>query len=468
MIAHLTTQLRQRFPMLWNIRLVPMSLIIAALYAFLFALGFLFQGKSLEYVDAGSAGIYFLSFIASLLVFIGWLMVYSRNNGFRFFAPRSVAQLWGEWLLILCLTSSLCALPLAFTAGAVSRIYASNSVVEAEKNRTLLEAIQILMPYDTEPYRYVAGQHQPLPIPANLTLQPDQLPMDDYAVRADAAERLTITGYKGTSLLFFHALDANKPLSESQLRVLGWLKTGQAEPILALMQDYQALLQHHGRQMSFSPDAWWARLNQPPFFILAPEYGLEDEALSNPFTTIRPLDYADYRDWEALSERQEMVLDQHHFRFNWLWLPLSFALMWGLMLSLAVFSFRLSSGKTWLKAALSAGVLLLLSGFLGISHAGNGVFSLFWIIIWAGTLALMLYRCRHGHAKGRTTIAMHFLFWLPPWLLLVLFDHFSRMRDDELFEPFGLTYLVTTWVAMLLLMPLLIALVRRWKALPEA
>ncbi|MBP6116853.1 MAG: hypothetical protein KA498_09445 [Neisseriaceae bacterium] len=464
MIAHLTTALRQRFPMLWNIRIVPMTLIILGLYAFLFTLGFLFQGNTLEHIESNSPSIYFLAFISGLLVFIGWLMVYSRNNGFRFFAPRSVGQLWGEWAIVLFITSSLCALPLAYTAGAISRIHGGSNVAEAQKNRRLLDAIQILMPYDIEPYRYVSGQHQPLPIPSTLTLQPKTLPMDDYAVRANAGpnDQLIITGYKGTSLLFFHHLDSNNPLTVSQQQLLTWLRNGQSEPILALMHDYQQLLQTHQRHMSRSPEAWWASLNQPPFYILS------DGDDNTPVPTIRPMDYQEYRDWEALSERQNVILDQDTYRFNWLWLPLSLALFWGLMLSLAVFSFRLSSGKTWLKAALSAGVLLLLSGFLSASHSGNGTFSFFWVVVWTGTLAFMLYLCRTGRPKGPSTIAMHFLFWLPPWLLLVLFDAISNSRDDELFEPFGLTYLSTTWLVMCLLMPFLIVLVRRWKALPEA
>lgn len=473
MIPNLSNALRLRFPMLWNLRIVPMAAIILALYAFLFGLGFLFQGDDLDHSGSGGASIYFLAFICGLLVFIGWLMVYSRNNGFRFFAPRSTPQLWGEWLLIMLISSSLCALPLAYSAGALSRIYTGNSVAEAQANRTLLDAVQILIPYDTSQYQYVASLHQPLPIPANLVLLPEQLPMDDYAVRPDANERLIITGYKGTSLLFFHNQDEHKPLQPNQQQLLNWLKTGQSEPILALMTQYQQLLKKHQRSPRQSPESWWATLNQPPFFVLSDGYvEAETEAAepstSTPIPTIRPLDYTEYRNWEALSERQDLILNQQDYRLDWLWLPFSLALFWGLMLSLAVFSFRLSSGKNWLKAALSAGVLLLVSGFLGVSGSGTSLFTLFWLAVFGGTLLLMLHQCRHGHPKGYTTIAMHFIFWLPPWLLLMLFDAISRERDDELFAPFGLTYLSTVWLGMALLMPMLIALVRRWKALPEA
>lgn len=467
MIANLTQTLRQRFPMLWNIRIVPIGLIILALHAFLFTIGFVFQGQSLEFIDSDSASIYFLSFISGLLVFIGWLMLYSRNNGFRFFAPRSITQLWCEWVLILLVICSLCVLPLTYTAGAMSRIYTGNSVSEAQANRELLDAVQVLMPYDTEQYRYIPEKHQPIPLPKDLTLNPKELPMDDYAVRLDEKQQLTITGYKGLSLLFFHYPEADKPLTASQQQLLAWLKNGQSEPILALMTDYQALLKKYQRQMSRSPETWLKDLNQPPFFIVTYDEELID-AKTKVMPSIHSIDYNEYRDWEALSERQNLVLDQPTYRLDWLWTPISLAVFWGLILSIAVFSFRLSNGKTWLKAALSAGILLLFGGFIGVSHSGNGTFSLFWTLIWLGSLGLMYYKCRQNQPKGLTNITMHFIFWLPPWLLLVLFDFLDRKWDGYFFKPFGFNFLTTVLIGMALLMPCLIALVRRWKALPEA
>ena len=457
MMTKLIHILRLNHPMLWNIRIVPMACVILGLYVLLFALGYLGQAQYTQHLG-NSAGLYFMTFICGLLLFIGWLVVYSRNNGFRYFAPRSTAQLWGEWALILALCSSLCALPLAHVGGAMTRLALHQDMAQAQENRRLLDTVKILLPYYVDPYEYVADQHQALPIPAGMTLIPEQLNMDDYAVRPDATKQLVITGYKGHSLLFYH-----NPNPEQQ-RLLQWLRQGSAEPVLALMTQYQTLQKKNGIQPVLTPEAWWASINQPPFFALSE--GITDPS-TVPFNTIASVDYQRIDDWETLSERQDFTLNIDNARLEMLLLPLSFALFWGMSLSLLIFSYRLSTGRVWLKAALCAGVLLLLSGFMA-SGSGVFVFTFFWVMVFALTLLVMYNQLRLGDPKRLTHIAMHYVFWLPPWLLVMTFDALSRGRDDDLFDPFGLTYIVSLWVLMPLLMPVLIAFVRRWQALPEA
>src|SRR5690606_3380798 len=104
-INKINNYLIQRYPTVWNTRIVWMLLISLLVHCLFFFIGSVSQTESSAYNDYYNSEIrYFKSgwsftgAIISMLMLVGWLVVMFKNNAFKNFYPISNIQLFGQFL----------------------------------------------------------------------------------------------------------------------------------------------------------------------------------------------------------------------------------------------------------------------------------------------------------------------------------------------------------------------------------
>lgn len=111
-ISKINKYLIERFPTIWNTKIVWILLICLPIHGLFFLVG---ANIELPYYSYGfetkyfSSGWSFVGSIISMLILVGWLVSMLKNNAFKSFYPISNIQLFGQFLsyfiIIFCATS---------------------------------------------------------------------------------------------------------------------------------------------------------------------------------------------------------------------------------------------------------------------------------------------------------------------------------------------------------------------------
>lgn len=105
----------ERYPTVWNTKLVWILLICTCIHLLFFIIGFLFYSnpESLQnrYIESNffDSGLILVNVIVSLLLLVGWLVFMFKNNSFKNFYPNSSLQMFGQFVqyfLIILLSTS--------------------------------------------------------------------------------------------------------------------------------------------------------------------------------------------------------------------------------------------------------------------------------------------------------------------------------------------------------------------------
>ncbi len=103
-INKINQYLLERFPNIWNTRIIWMLLLGIAVHLIFFFIGFVSHASpsSLQHTraidDYFSTGLIFVHIIISVLLIVGWLIYMFKNNAFKNFYPSSGRKLFSEFL----------------------------------------------------------------------------------------------------------------------------------------------------------------------------------------------------------------------------------------------------------------------------------------------------------------------------------------------------------------------------------
>lgn len=545
MINKIQKYLLLHFPIVWNVRLIPMIFVLLIVHSIFFAIGYLstdieFSERSYYNFPWGDFEIlYFISILISILLLIGWLIFYSRNNGFKTFYPKKTNQLFFEWIMIFIISIGIAFVPFSLSKGHISKWKSVASFDEAQKAQEILDQAHILIPESRDRYDYNDDYHKPIPVPAGMNLNVHTLDLDNYSVQYSSSGNLIIRGYTGPSLLFYsnylyydyysYATDQNTNLAyvdssdwnkvRRSEQVKKWLSEGDKEKIISIMKDFESLQRKHNMPVNLTPEIWFKRIYNPPFFpvnkstmindyqptrfydyndlpsdqvevvdeVIEPDIAVADTityALSvvEPYPDDISVSSYPYLQYEELAAGYQQVMRCYADRSEVYWfIMVSFC--FSLIIAVFVFSFRVTNGKSWLIALVSTGILLftiiLFAVALGQSFDWKHdeiiimFVTLFWIILFVFLLSKIIAKVINKSQKGRSNIYMNVMLWIFPCLIPLLFltviAH-SEFSDLNYFEPkeqealcmFGINILV-----VLLSMWAMSALIRRWKSIAD-
>lgn len=542
MIKKIQNYLLVHHPILWNVKLVPMILVLLAIHTVFFIIGFVSSDASFEetysyYSPFNSMGVlYFVSVLIGLIVLIGWLVFFNRNNGLKIFYPRKTSQIYLEWILSLVITVSIALIPFTLTEGYLSKWKSIASKSETQKAIEILERAEVLIPNTEYSYfDYNDEYDKPIPVPEGMNLRPDSINLDDYSIQYSGSGNIVIRGYTGQSLLFFTSYDyysyhryKNRHIEESdahyidsttwaknrrQDEVREWLRKGEKDKIMAVMNDFENLQKRHNLPVNITPEKWMERIYNPPFFPVNnrtiirnyqpssfynssdyyyPDEAVVEEAVDAVDATIedisdnyiasasKTIPYLQYKELETgynqIIRSYEDDLDIQTF--------LLFCTCFAVWTSLFIYSFRVTDGKSWLISFVGTGVLLF-AVFLGTvtlidsldwGRTDERIFVMlilfFWVALFWGLGIRIIGKIRSKANKGNSKHYINLFIWLIPCQIPLLFfigllyidisNNHLDISERMIMNMFWFNILFT----ILAMWPISV-LVKKWKGIAE-
>lgn len=523
MFKNIQKNLLLRHPLLWNTRMLPILAIAFALHIIFFVIGYIhgaidFTPEPDEYVfDATTGIIVFFSIAISVLIFIFWLVYYTRNNAFKSFYPKSSLSLFKEWLIIflVCVLNSAYFGSYLFGEDVRARGYFSEE--EFSRRITVISMASLFVDGsfidNGDYYEEVNGEQE--------------LKHRDYFEYA--GRRYPLKSLLNKSLSTFTYQEGNKD-SLNQVRVKKWLVQDQKDSVLWVMKEFDKIAKEHGAKGNIKPEKWLDITYKAPDFSdyitvgRIPRYGRDDsssrfghndsyrtetvmvdttfvggynvseiDTISNDIkvidnrTMVFPKFYVPLKQMEDSYSDISRAYTSPHVDTGFLLGVLYFALCF----SLVIFSFRVTSGRDWIIALLAFGVTALITGIFQISvtstigyayrvHYQDNFYFMLWLLIVAVLLILFL---RQKSTKGRSAIFLNIVLWLCPWVIVSLFaiiKDFMYVDDPEgntvwklsptgqwIDDNFDLI-MFTNILVIIIFMLFMTKAIRRWKGIAEA
>lgn len=504
------------YPTVWNVKLVPMLFLFIIMYFLFGLLGYLMGNVdfSQTYYRYYSSPIFernifiLLSLIfIRIFIFIGWLVFYMRNNRLGTFYPAKTKQLYGEWILGLIIITLTIMLPHIFDLGSKLRTQSIASKQEVKAAFRTLQMAKILIPNNYSDYQLESD----VPIEkSDSTRMLKEIKQDSSRVRSP---RLSLLNYGSHNVKKKYG-DYDNDESEEINTVRQWLLNGRTDSIRAVMEAFYQLQHKHNLNdegKTLTPDQWFERIYTPPFFevnksnliMRSYDYNFSDSFdesydpdknsyyLVDKFycDTLFTGDYDDMAQYystmfptlpyEEIKQGYRTI--DSSYDYNSITDMLSAELLMALLISIAVFSVRLTNGNSFLKAFIISGLLLIFF-FLWdtIIYTGHKLLlsTSAWFIIFVVLSIYLSYHTFRSQIKGKSKVAVNTFMWLIPFLIPIIFKLlciYDEATEDEIInnnQAFHFYYYEDEmmWINILfvlLIMYPVIAFLRRWKGLAE-
>lgn len=511
MLKKIQRYLLLHYPLIWNIRLIPFLLAIVVFHLLFFGISYfytntLFSGHHYySYYSSFNELIvlYFFSALTGVLLLIGWLIYYNRNNAFKSLYPRNTNQLYLEWFLIFLMCTGMTLVPLSVKKGYDIKWRSASNPQEVEKAIDILNKAEVLIPDINNHLNYYeySSTDSLIPIPDGMEMSEESIDYNLFDIRYNNYDEWHIEGYRGPSLLFYknysksytsyqnkdwRYIDRNeiKAIERMEL-VKRWLRDGQTDSIRTVMKDFFQLQEKHHLKSDLTVEDWFNRIYNPPFFPVnetskISRYNCGYYTAYGDDFGYHCSEYAPYLQINELQSGYEYM--QRHYNYqedNEILILVSLCISF--VLTMLIFSFRVTNRKSWLIGFIATGVLLLISFLLVITIEQSTnwhntevsiiLFLLFWVVLFCLLAYNIISRIRNGRNKGRSDTYLNMALWLLPFIIPFLFFTFhlylefidqNSAEEREVLNMFWINLAI-----MLPLMWLVSLIVRKWKGLPE-
>lgn len=447
------------YPILWNTKFVPMGITVLFINIFFFITGY-FSGAinfyETDYDLNSTTVIYLISVLASLLILIIWLVFYLKNNGFKSFYPKQSNALYVEWLLTFILLIGNQLYPYSYYQGITYKERAFASKQQIYEAKKILNQIQILIP---DSYNYY--QFNPIEKTIDsLEKDPDSTPMH-------------------LSLLNFY------PYNKEIEQVKDWLITEQKDSIRNLIREYLDLQKKHSLSTNLTVNSWMKLVYNPPNYIVTQSNYISnaknqnDDNIKN-YVEFKKLDYAYQKMFDAYNNgnfSNEFIL---------------IILYSALSLSIATLSFRTTSGKAWLIAFITFGLLIFINGIISVlfhlfsfeinEYNITYLITIYWTLILLFMSIYVVLKLYKKSAKNKSTVLINLILWILPYMPILYFTTFMIIMNETVYSE-NLNHFISTiylyffnhsivffWINLIfvgIILFFVAKIIKNWKALPE-
>ncbi len=463
MIKKIQQYLLIHHPLLWNIKIVPVLLAAIIINGLLFCGGYTsteINFTSTYYYYSGpyftKGFLYFGAVILSILFLIFWLIAYSKNNAFKVFYPKNARSMYLEWILICICVFSISQFPLSFNRGEIEKIksYASkDDMMEAIK---VLNMVDILIPetktsyYKEYPDQYnndienFKGEYsysdEAIVADTAVVVAEEAENVEDIVAKAELENKefegypnfrqLSLMNYDGYNHLYIP--ERYKIKVDDFRTVKTWLVNQDKAKIEELMDSFLKLHEKHGLKTNLTKDQWMKLVYNPKKYPVGDFNQInrfninrykENDYYSSYSSEERETPHGYYFQYEELVAGYDMIMDAYMDSQEREALTL-ISICFALSISLLIFSFRITSGKSWLIAFVSMGLILIIDLLLSLITASNGsdVTGLLLYVI----ILLLVFICEFIYLlairnKGRSNIIMNHLVWFIPTVPVLIF-----------------------------------------------
>ncbi|MDP5028459.1 MAG: nucleoporin NDC1 [Flavobacterium sp.] len=513
MFKNIQKTLLLKYPLLWNTKFIPMIAIGLLLHIIFFGLGYIdgtIDFSNRNNIDIKATSIMF-GVLIIIVIFILWLVNYLKNNSLKSFYSKSKYSLFYELMQIFTIILLLITFYIPFS---VAKQWHQKSYFSLEETTKRCKTISTADYFidgsfaQTELDSLASGLIDSLGnvIQKEKTNQNYNNP--EYAVEAvemagNGYVRKDYILFKGKkydeySLLNRNTFDfsviSNEQDSLNRIEVKTWLFNNNAGAVQKLQADYLKLIQEHNLATNLTANKWFEITYKAPEFyeylFIQPylrEYETEDSYSYNNY------DYAvKVRDGEkkyskyfvqqdVLKKKYDTVSDAHTEDFFDFEAILAF-LYGALGLALLVFSFRVTSGKSWLIAIVITGVLNIIYGIFAALASGGNLYFYLMLFTIIGIILYFFFIYFSKKSIQYSRLALNLFLWsfvaIIPLIYFLIQDFYKKEQyrfDYSYYESPEYKWLkehvtdmfTINFIVAIIVLFILSKIIRNWKGLAE-
>lgn len=492
-----------------------------------------------------------VSIFYAILCFIIWIFIYLRHNGLANLYPKKRWSLYVEWLMVVIVIFGLALTPVSLTHGGICKWKQVYKEDVAKEELQFVEKMELFMPDIPEEFSFIdtnrnyydnrdydPNVHVPIPVEGDVPFEYGFLNKKDFKFAGN-----TPTEFTGNSLLFYtprhnffiEYYDDEEKFRQDSLSFVklmdelntmrSYLRNGDKAAVLNEILTFDEILKKNGLSSNLEPEVWLDLIWNPPFFQLtnynqiSKEKGYQYDELKNrmihTYDALTKIHYIldtnysksytdtinsgltgrierfftvpyNYIDYAQLVTGYEKVIHAHHAQDD-IRRFILIALFTSLILSIFVFSFRVTKGRIWLLSLMITSALIIATVILGIlfeevlSPSELQLFSIIFAI-W-GSLFLLFFalfaiKVWKKKPKGKSAFYLNPLLWLLPYIFPSIYFFYVLYQEDKYntlynthtyYEPV-IEAESMVWISVAIVfaaMWFLTQWVKRWKSLPE-
>lgn len=433
-------------PLLWNTKMAPASFILLTFHLIFFVIGYIngtidFSDTSQNYNSNDDVVIGF-SMLISILSVIVWIVYYFKNNAFKSYYPKSNFALLKEWLLILLICFLATSFSMSYSLGKNLKIRGYYTENEARKRCETLSKASIFYgeSYDNDPE---------IDSMINDTMRTVRLDYMVFNKKKYPLESLINKDIENYSF-FDSTWD-----SLTKVKVKNWLVNNQVDSVKAVMKNYFAIVREHQLKSNIDENKWFTLTYNPPTFDQKRVIAEHERDFYNDGNYNYEHDYAEPATAEYI-EQESKELDSvneyikyigndkyvyyksyvpaSQLEFNYekisyshtnTLIPSELALgIWyfAMAFSILLFSFKVTSGRNWLIALVSLGVLNIVLGILSAVSNSEYYYFIGLLLITLFAFGYLIFVVIRKTKKGISGITLNALLWLTPAVIPIAFQ----------------------------------------------
>jgi len=430
MFKNFQKQLLLKHPLVWNLKIIPLTTLAIALHIVFLILGYFngqlnFTETGNEYTGNGAdVTIIFFAVLISILSIILWCVYYFKNNGLKSFYPKNNFSLFKEWLLIFIGFFFLSTFLVSYYYGKEVRVRDYYTLEEAQKRcKTLSQGSFFVDGSYSNNYDDGAEAAEAVGVDTATTVASNT--KDYFTYRGRNYSYNSLMNKNLNSYSFF---DYEKDSIHKE-EVKTWLYNNDKKAIQNLFKNYLAIANEHKLKSSVDANKWLNLIYDYPTFTNFKTIGSEEKDYyynNNDGSVIDTTEcyiafenneqykyYKFYLPEKALQFNYSKIADAHN-KPDIDSETLAIVLYIALGLSLLLFSFRVTSGKSWLIAIVSLGVLNILIGILSAIASSEYVYLTVVLSLIVGCFIYLLVKNNQNKGKGFTAVTNTILLWTLP------------------------------------------------------
>lgn len=503
MLKDIQKKLLLQYPLFWNTKFIPMIVVGISLYIIFFGLGYI--DGTIDFSNRNNIDIQVSSILFGILfiviILILWLVSYFRNNSLKSFYHKSKYSLFYEWLQIFIISCLLISFYIPFSIGKQLHQKSYYSLEETTNRCKIIGAANIFIDgnfEETEIDSMASGLIDSL----GNKLLAQAVDEASYEVEANAGytnkDYIIFNGkkYDQYSLLnrntFGFSVLTREEDSINKIKVKNWLATDNSLEIKKLMNNYLNLIREHNLATNLTAEKWFEITYKAPsfdeFLYITPyrnEYETSNSYRYNNYDTavaVAP-DETKYSKYyiqqDILKDKYDMVSEAHTYNF------IKFEILLGFLygafgLSILIFSFRVTSGKSWLIAIVFTGIINII---YGVFTAIAGVVNMYMYLLLFTVLGIIFYFFFIYYNKKSlqfSRIALNLFLWsfigIIPLVYFIVQEHYAKIRNyneeynspeyewlrNHVIHMFSINFIIA-----ILLLFFLSKIIRNWRGISE-
>ena len=514
MFKDIQKKLLLKYPLLWNTKFVPMVAIGLLLHLIFFGLGYL--DGTIDFSNRNNLDIevtcILFGVLLVIIIIILWLVNYFKNNSLKSFYSKSKYSLFYEWLQIFVVSTLLITFYLPFSVGKQLHQRSYYSLEETTNRCKTIATADMFIDGsfgETEIDSLASGLIDSLGNKIALNYNPEDADTAEYATEKESMAVEAVAAYTYKDHIIFNGkkydqfslvnrntfeftVISREQDSLNRIQVQNWLHQDNKAEVKKLMDNHLSLIREHDLATNLTLDKWFDIVYKAPefdeFLYIQPylkQYET-DESYNN-YEMASKIGYNDRKyskyfvQQDVLKDKYDTVSEAHTDPFFNIEMILGF-LYGAFGLSILIFSFRVTSGKSWLIAVVTTGVINIVYGiFTAITGVGNMyayliLFTILGIIFYF----FLIYFNKKNLQLSR--IALNLFLWsfigIIPLIYFIIQEHYASSYDyrigynytspeyqwmrDHTIHMFSLNFIFA-----ILTLFFLSKIIRNWKGISE-